>query len=468
MHPYWERLFQTEENGHGFVGHNIAAQTFDVDLVIDQEHHSIEVKGVVSCIVLTETCSEVCFLLGRNIENETHASVMISLLQIDRNDVVWTQQEDRFTIPLSQSLSRGETFQLGFHYITIPLARKCWVHSSADGFVPELGDAETELCYEGCWLPVFDNQYTHVYANIQINESLGQQVVFNGKLLETSEIDGVTVYRYTSIMPSYPTVIVGDFICKTLTYENARIMCYYQPGYHRIIDYVLKLAKDIVAMYTEWFGINPVSDISLVQLRRTGFGQYAPSPLVIFPLCDLQPDSAFTLPDASLDLQLQHRLIGMLSHEIGHFWFGGLIHCPSNQRWISEGVATYLTQLAFEQLQSISVIEQYTERIAQIPSHEHAPLADLSMNPHAFLLERGKAALVLHILRQELGDIQFMLLLRTLVKCRQNTIVNTDDIMNLCRKLFPANHMEEFFTTHFYGIQEYTYDVQEQVLKVKE
>ncbi len=319
MHPYWDRLYQAESDGYEFVGHSIAAQAFDVDLVIDQAQHRIEVKGVARCTVITERCAEIRFLLGRNVEKETQAEVTISLLQIDGNDVVWTQQGECFTIPLSPALSGGETFQLHFHYTAIPLARKCWVHLSADGYVPDVGDAETELCYEGCWLPIFDDLFTHVSTDIRIQESLGQQVVFNGKLLETRDSDGATIYRFSSVMPGMPTVIIGDFLHSTLTYEHARITCYYQPGYRQVVDLTLTLARDIVAMYTEWFGINPVSEISLVQLRRTGFGQYAPSPLVAFPLHDLQPDSAFASPDAPLDAQFQLGLIGMLSHEIGHF-----------------------------------------------------------------------------------------------------------------------------------------------------
>ncbi len=150
------------------------------------------------------------------------------------------------------------------------------------------------------------------------------------------------------------------------------------------------------------------------------------------------------------------------------FLFGGLIDCPPNHMWIAEGIVSYLTQLVFEQMQDISVIERYAEWVAQIPSIEHAPLAELPMDhPQQFMLVRSKAALVLHLLRQELGDAPFMLLLRTLVDRLQNTTADTGVIMHICQELFPANHLEDFFTTHFYGVQEYTYDTRERTLTVK-
>ena len=222
-------------------------------------------------------------------------------------------------------------------------------------------------------------------------------------------------------------------------------------------------------LYADWFGVNPVTDATLVQLRRTGFGQYAPSPLVAFPRQDLQPDSAYVSPHADLAEQTREKLVSMLSHELGHLWFGGggLVRYPPNQMWISEGLATYLSKLVLERLQGKSMIPQMAEAIAEIPRHEQAPLADLPLgHPHGHLLVRAKAALVLHLLRQELGDEQFLLLLRTLVARLQHTVATTNHIAEVCCELFPDRHCEGFFRQHFWGVQEYVFDPQRSVLLV--
>jgi len=465
---FWERLMLSEERGGRFVGRAAVARAFDIDLLIDQPHHCIAVAGVAHCEVLEEGCKEIRFVLGRNVERDSFADVAIAKLQLNALDVAWTQDGDCCSIALPQAMVKGETFALSFEYVATPLARKCWVHSRADGFVPELGDDETELCYEGCWLPVFDNVFSTVTTDIRIRESLGQRVIFNGRLVETEETENGVVYHFTSVMPGWPTVMVGDFAAKAVTYGDARIACHFQPGYERSVDIALALAQQIVQLYTDWFAVNPVTDATLVQLRRTGYGQYAPSPLVAFPRQDLWPDSAYPSPHATPAEQTREELVPMLSHELGHFWFGGLVRYPPNQMWIGEGLATYLSQLVLEQLQGNTIIPQLAEAVAGIPRHEQAPLADLPLgHPHGHLLVRAKAALVLHLLRQELGDEQFLLLLRTLVVRLQHTVATTSCIAQVCCELLPDRHCEEFFRQHFWGVQEYVFDPQRSVLAVK-
>lgn len=464
---FWERLSQAEERGAAFVGHAVAARAFEVDLVIDQPHHRISVEGTAHCEALEEGCREIRFVLGRNVERESGADVAIAELRLNGLDVAWKQERDCFSIPLSGTMAKGETFDLSFRYVATPLARKCWVHSRADGVVPELGDGETELCYEGCWLPVFDNVFSTVTTDIRIRESLGQQVIFNGRLVEATETEEGVVHHFTSVMSGSPTVIVGEFATKAITYGDARITCHFQPGHERSVDAALALAQQIVGLYTDWFGVNPVTDATLVQLRRTGFGQYAPSPLVAFPRQNLSPDSAYPSPHANPAEQTREELVSMLSHELGHFWFGGLVRYPPNQMWINEGLATYLSQLVLEQLQGKTLIPRLAEAVAEIPRHEQAPLADLPLgHPHFRLLAYAKAALILHLLRQELGDEQFLLLLRTLVVRLQHTIATTNSVAQVCCELFPDRHCEKFFHQHFWGVQEYVFDPQRSVLLV--
>ena len=466
---YWERLGEIEDVDAAFMRRAAVAHSYTVELFVNQPQRRIEVTGTAQGEILAEACMELHFLLGRNLEREDFADVTLAQLQLNGHDVAWKREGDRFTIALPRRLSRGESFAVAFQYSAVPLARKCWVHSRASGMVPGVGDGESELCYEGCWLPIFDDMFYPVSTDIFIREALGQQIIFNGNLLNITETTDGPLYHFTSVMPGMPTVIVGDFITRTISDGAMRMTAYFQPGYERSAEYALALAEQIAALYTEWFVINPANDFMLVQLRRSGFGQYAPSPLVAFPRQDLQPDDAYPSATDTLDAQAQRQMITMLAHEIGHFWFGGLVHYPPTQGWIGEGIATYLSEHVFEHLQGASVISKYAEAMARIPVSEHAALANIPhAHPHGFLLERVKAALVLQLLRQEIGDASFMPLLRTIVSRLQRSIATTDDIEQLCRELFPTQHVEEFFATHFRAVQEYTYDESLQQLRVKE
>jgi aminopeptidase N len=459
---FWDRLSAAEERGDAFLGQAVRARAFDVDLLIDQPNHRISVTGTADCEVQEDGCRELRFLLGRNLARDDFAEVTVAKLQLDGRDVAWEQTGDCFAVAAPRPLAKGETFALSFQYTATPFARKCWVHSCAGSEEPGLGEGETELCYEGCWLPLFDKLLLPVTTDIRIRESLGQQAIFNGRLVVATQTADGLVHHFASVMPGMPTVIIGDFITKAVTHGGARVACYFQPGYERSVDIALTLAQQLVQLYTDWFGVSPGADATLVQLRRgPGLGQYAPSPLVAFPLQDLRPDTAYASPDSDAGEQTRRDLTAMLSHELGHFWFGGLVDYPSNHRWIGEGIATYLVQLVLERTAGGTLIPGMAERVAEIPLHEQAPLADVPLDhPHGSALAYGKAALALHVLRQELGDDQFLLLLRTVVTRLQHTVATTDDVEKIAWELFPDHGMEAFFDRHFRRVPEYVYDAE--------
>ncbi len=53
--------------------------------------------------------------------------------------------------------------------------------------VPGLGDGETELCFEGHWLPLANEYFQPPSAKIKIIADRELTVIFNGKLIESQE-----------------------------------------------------------------------------------------------------------------------------------------------------------------------------------------------------------------------------------------------------------------------------------------
>ncbi len=103
----------------------------------------------------------------------------------------------------------------------------------------------------------------------------------------------------------------------------------------------------------------------------------------------------------------------LMAHELAHQWYGDKITCGSwKDIWLNEGFATYLTCLAYEKLRPRSEWEEYIKihlnRATSEPDGS-VYVYDTTSVSRIFSgrLSYSKAALVLHMLRWELGDEDF-------------------------------------------------------------
>lgn len=165
-------------------------------------------------------------------------------------------------------------------------------------------------------------------------------------------------------------------------------------------------------------------------------------------------DTAY-LSESSL---LDHDLDGLVSHELGHQWFGDLITCNSWEHiWLNEGFATYLSTLWFEhrdgpEAYQVGVLGSFDSVIgadrgkapetpAMVSKAYRKPVEALgrSANPYS------KGASILHMLRRRLGDQIFFTGVRVYLDRFHNRTAETDDL----RKAFEevsGESLEQFFT----------------------
>jgi len=105
----------------------------------------------------------------------------------------------------------------------------------------------------------------------------------------------------------------------------------------------------------------------------------------------------------------------LIAHELAHQWFGDKVTCGSWQDiWLNEGFATYLTGLMTEHLDGNTSFTQWKrnniENITSLPTGSvYIPAADTLSVDRVFSsrLTYNKGAMVLHMLRFKLGDVQF-------------------------------------------------------------
>jgi hypothetical protein len=452
MDDFWPRFLALEGSGFGFLkGSPCQLEHYDVKLQIQNQDHSIDVQGTARGRVIGTTADQLRFLLGSNYVNPDQVSCTLRELTFNGEPAAYHSDKHMHQLLFGRELGEGQTFEIGFSYKTSPVARKCWVNSASDWPIPGLGEGETELCFEGYWLPFANERFQLVTADIQIEDLPGAAVLFNGQLLGTGYEDDCLVHRFSTWMPTFPTVVAGDFQVVSRQIGDGTLAFYHQPGYSDVVETMLDTAESVLSVLVELLGTNPVRDFSLIQLKRTGFGPYAPFPFVLFPFEDIP-----RLGDGS-DWR---RVTQMLAHEIGHFWFGVLLRSGPTEQWLSEGFAQYMNLLVTERLYGRDALdkelEDYVSKLSEIETADQAPLCSIPLDhPAQFVLVRTKGAIVLHCLRQECTEDLFWAFLKQLVEDHQGKLIRTTTVENVCSVTGTLRDAPAFFDTHLRSVAKY-------------
>jgi len=151
---------------------------------------------------------------------------------------------------------------------------------------------------------------------------------------------------------------------------------------------------------------------------------------------------------------------GVISHELTHQWFGDYLTCKSwEHAWLNEGWASFGEALWEEGSTSKNKRQAYQARIAQFLSGQrmlnrtYAPLfppmvsgrytdpMQTFMKPNDIY---AKGAIVLHMLRQGLGDDVFFKGVRNYIDRHKLETVETDDFRH-CLEEASGLNLERFF-----------------------
>jgi len=143
---------------------------------------------------------------------------------------------------------------------------------------------------------------------------------------------------------------------------------------------------------------------------------------------------------------------GLIAHEIAHQWFGNSVtENDWHHVWLSEGFATYLTSMYFEDTRGEDYLrtdlDSTRARVVRYYRKNKMPVIDTTVTDLMKLLNTNsyqKGAWVLHMLRNEIGDDSFKKGLRLFYERYKNTNVRTLDFMNVMEEV-SGKQLDNFF-----------------------
>jgi aminopeptidase N len=425
-----------------------------------QDHHerydSIDVTDYRFEIELNDSndriaaCATITISFKKSLENfmldlkNTSASgkgMTVTNITEDGMDAAFTHKGDKLKIKVDET-HPGETRTYRITYRGIP-ADGLIISSNKFGDRTFFGDNWPDRAHN--WLPTVDHPSDKATVEFIVTAPRDYRVVANGKNINE-------VYKGSSCSSHWKTEVP-------------------LPTKLMVIGVARFAIQDVMSVYG-----TPVSTWVYPQNREEGFRDFsiAGLPLAFFSqqiapypfskLANVQSTTVYGgMENASCIFYHEDAVTGkeeiesLIAHEIAHQWFGDAVsEADWHHIWLSEGFATYLASLYFEDQYGrdhfVERMKKEREQVLRYATRRLAPVIDTTLNVSVDLLNPNsyeKAAWFLHMLRRELGDDLFWASLRKFFLSFEYSNALTEDFRSVVESL-SGRDFDWFFAQWLY------------------
>lgn len=291
------------------------------------------------------------------------------------------------------------------------------------------------------WLPIVDHPSDKATVEWVVTAPSHYQVVGNGRLVERTNINEdltLTHWKSDVVLPTKVMVIGAARFAIQVTGEIYNIpissWIYPQDREKGFYDYALALPV------TDWFinhvGPYPYAKLANVQ-SKTQFGGM---------------ENASNIFYSENSVTGNRTSEGLIAHEVAHQWFGNSASEANwHHVWLSEGFATYFTNLYMEQKYGrdnfVEREKEQRQQIVQFSKENRVPIVNTSIENYMQLLNTNsyqKGGWVLHMLRKEVGDEIFWEGIRQYYNRYKLSNAYTDDLKNIFEAV-SGKQLDQFF-----------------------
>ena len=347
--------------------------------------------------------------------------------------------ENRLSIELLTPSRQGETAHFRVHYRGIP-RDGLLISQNKHGDRTFFGDNWPERARH--WLPTIDHPSDKARCRFAVTAPSEYQVVGCGLLREETDLEGdrrLTVFGSKVPMATKVMVIgVARFAVQRVDRVGAiELQSWVFPQQRDAGFFDFARAERVLRFYIDRLGPFPYGKLANVQ-SRTRYGGTENASNIFYNENSIRGDGSNE---------------ALIAHEIAHQWFGDSVtEADWHHLWLSEGFATYLTQLYLEHTYGHARFQEGMLRARQRvlsfygQKPESAVIDHSVSDPQELLTANSyqKGAWVLHMLRRRLGDPIFWDGLRELYRRHRDGNAVTEDFRRILEEL-SSQKLDHFF-----------------------
>jgi aminopeptidase N len=383
-----------------------ARPQYGPDKVVDVLHIDLRLRPDLD----TKTLDAVCTTTVRAIEdgvgrlelNAVDLEVASVVRTDDRRALAHRSTSETLEITVEPPLRAGDELQFAVEYaVRNPRRGMYFIEHEPKHVWTQCQDSDARY-----WFPCLDYPAEKQTTSATVIVPKGHFALANGALVERTEGQAETVFRYEQHIP-HPTYLVtmvaGPFSEIAQPHDRVPLWYYTLPGREEDGERAFGNTPRMIDVFERTIGVPyPYERYSQIAVADFTFG-------------GMENTSATTQTDRVLHDERAHVDYSadyLASHELAHQWFGDLVTCRDwAHAWLNEGFATYFEAVWLEADKGwdeylydvYGTVQRYLEEDAE--RYRRPIVCNLFRDPielfDRHLYEKGGA--VLHMLRGHLG-----------------------------------------------------------------
>jgi len=417
-----------------------------IALRFDLDHKKVIGDVTHSLTILHDSTTRIVFdSVGLTIQN----------VAVNKSATKFETKDDKLIISLAAAAHAGERFDINIRYEAKPTKGLYFILPDKD--YPDRpkqiwtqGESEDTRYY----LPTYDYPNDRLTTETILTVPAAWITVANGKLINVSDAgNGTKTWTWKESVPSSTyliTVVAGEFEEVKDSWRGIPVT-YYAPkdrGDRLSVNY--GRTPQMIELFSKKLGVD------------YPWEKYAQSMVDDFVAGGMENSSATTNTSSSL----QHPKLApefvtgqddLISHELGHQWFGDLVTCKDwGDIWLNEGFATFMEfvwteshfgkdQADYERWQAAHEWFQEANLYSKpIVRHDFNDSSEFDGNAYT------KGGWVLYMLRHQLGEDAFYRGLKHYLEVNRGKNVVTADLVKAMEEA-THNNVDQFFSQWLYG-----------------
>jgi len=381
------------------------------------------------------------FALDLSYNKDDSTGMQVQEISINGEKVRYRQDSDQIILSQVQAL-RGEKRTYRIRYSGIP-ADGLIISKNKFGDRTFFGDNWPNRGHY--WLPLVDHPSDKAMVEFLVHAPDHYKVVSVGTRQEEFRTDGRLLSHWKTSYPlSTKMMVIGLSPFEVEQLKSASGIpvsswVYPQNKEEGFLDY--RMAIQPLDFFESYLDTYPFQKLANVQ-SKTVYGGMENASCIFYH---------------ERSVSGEQRIENLLTHEIAHQWYGdALSELNWHHIWLSEGFATYLTDLYIEHTHGreafVASMLDEKGQVLRYARQRLAPIVDTTLPVSTRLLNKNsyeKAGWVLHMLRHDLGDDAFRECLQAFYKEYKYGNALTEDFQEVV-EMVTGKDYGAFFLQWFY------------------